>query len=80
MKVLDQNLDYIFVQANSTNDLLEQLQEFQSRGIEVIRGPYFTSIEIDSLISIINKLKNELSKEEIQQTVTYANRTLRVYI
>ncbi len=71
MKVLDQNLDYIFVQANSTNDLLEQLQEFQSRGIEVIRGPYFTSIEIDSLISIINKLKNELSKEEIQQTVRH---------
>lgn len=71
MKVLDQNLDYIFVQANSTNDLLKQLQEYQSRGIEVIKGPYFTSIEIDSLISIINKLKNELSKEEIQQTVRH---------
>ena len=71
MNTLDKSLEYVFAQANSTNDLLEQLQEYQSRGITVINGAYFSSIEIDVLIEMINKLKYEYSKEEIYKTVRH---------
>ena len=67
----DKTLELVFAQANSIDDLLEQLEEYQSRGIKILNGAYFSSIEIEVLVNIINKLRFEYSKDEIYKSVRH---------
>ena len=47
------------------------MQEFQSRGIKNLKGTYFYSVEVDKIIDVINKLKDNNTKEEIYKSLMH---------
>lgn len=63
------SLGMIFSEASSINDLLLLLKEYQSKGINSIDGPCFTSIKVELLINMIDKLRFECNKDEIYKSV-----------
>ena len=61
----------IFAQAKSIDDLLEQLNDIQSRGVKQLDGPYHSRIDIEFIISTINKMRFDHSKDDIYKTIVY---------
>ena len=69
--VIEHPLEEVFDRSNSIIDLLDQMQEFQSRGIKNLKGTYFYSVEVDKIIDVINKLKDNNTKEEIYKSLMH---------
>lgn len=69
--VIEHPIEEVFDRSNSIIDLLNQMQEFQSRGIKNLKGTYFYSVEVDKIIDIINKLKEKNTKEEIYKSLMH---------
>ena len=69
--VIEHPIEEVFDRSNSIIDLLNQIQEFQSRGIKNLKGTYFYSVEVDKIIDIINKLKEKNTKEEIYKSLMH---------
>lgn len=69
--VIEHPIEEVFGQSNSIIDLLDQMQEFQSRGIKNLKGTYFYSVEVDKIIDVINKLKDNNTKEEIYKSLMH---------
>ena len=69
--VIEHPIEEVFDRSNSIIDLLDQMQEFQSRGIKNLKGTYFYSVEVDKIIDVINKLKDNNTKEEIYKSLMH---------
>lgn len=69
--VIEHPIEEVFDRSNSIIDLLDQMQEFQSRGIKTLKGTYFYSVEVDKIIDVINKLKDNNTKEEIYKSLMH---------
>ena len=69
--VIEHPIEEVFDRSNSIIDLLDQMQEFQSRGIKNLKGTYFYSIEVDKIIDVINKLKVNNTKDEIYKSLMH---------
>ena len=69
--VIEHPIKEVFDRSNSIIDLLDQMQEFQSRGIKNLKGTYFYSVEVDKIIDVINKLKDNNTKEEIYKSLMH---------
>lgn len=69
--VIEHPIEEVFDRSNSIIDLLDQMQEFQSRGIKNLKGTYFYSVEVDKIIDVINKLKVNNTKDEIYKSLMH---------
>ena len=69
--VIEHPIEEVFDRSNSIIDLLDQMQEFQSRGIKNLKGTYFYSVEVDKIIDVINKLKDNNTKDEIYKSLMH---------
>lgn len=69
--IIEHPIEEVFDRSNSIIDLLDQMQEFQSRGIKNLKGTYFYSVEVDKIIDVINKLKDNNTKEEIYKSLMH---------
>lgn len=43
----------------------------QSSGIKTLAGHYFSSIDLDFILKVVNELKNNYSKEEIFKSIVF---------
>ena len=64
-------LQQLFAQTSSINELLEQIGEMQLRGIKYLNGPYFSSVDLDLILKVVNELKIDYSKEEIYKSIVF---------
>lgn len=69
--IIEHPIEEVFARSNSIIDLVDQMQEFQSRGIKNLKGTYFYSVEVDKIIDVINKLKDNNTKEEIYKSLMH---------
>lgn len=64
-------LQKLFAQTKSIDDLLEQLNDIQSSGVKQLDGPYHSLIDVEFIISTINKMRYDHSKEDIYKTIVF---------
>lgn len=69
--IIEHPIEEVFARSNSIIDLVDQMQEFQLRGIKTLKGTYFYSVEVDKIIDVINKLKDNNTKEEIYKSLMH---------